>query len=323
LCAPAVLVSGVAARLLAAHGGSVFYFDEGTRRISRVSAGEKPTDIVNSVTGLTGLRVVGDRLVWATPAGVFARSIGAEGAPVERISTAFAGETPVAASQTGYVSWAVRASAPPSGAKPKKKEGRHAPVGAEGRQVVAALLGERGKPALSLAECNEWPRTFVADERDVFCCDEGTPLASIACAGGKCTHHDLGVGCPESVEMTAERIYFGADVRVFALDRKSNALTVLSKRKRYPRDLVAAGSNVYWLEGGTDLYRLRLDATPAASAELVARRMTDVVAVAADEMGAYWIARAAGASVGGAAGAKDAKDETYAIYALSMSERPR
>ena len=117
--------------------------------------------------------------------------------------------------------------------------------------------------------------------------------------------------------MTADRLYLAADVRVVALDRKSNALTVLVKRKRYPRDVVAAGNNLYWLEGGTELYRLRLDATPAATAELVAHRLTDVVAVAADEMGVYWIARAAEAS----AGAPAAKDETYAISALATSER--
>jgi hypothetical protein len=319
LCAPAVLVSGVAARLLTAHGGSVFYFDDGARRISRVSAGEKPASVVDGVSGLTGLQVVGDRLVWATPSGVFARSIGAEGAPVERISTAFAGETPVVASQTGYVSWAVRApAASSSGAKGKKKETRHSPVGADARQVIAALLGERGKPALSAAECNEWPRTFAADDRDVFCCDEGTPLASVACSGGKCTHHELGVACPEELAMASARVYFAADVRVLALDRKSNALTVLAKRKRYPRDVAAAGSNLYWVEGGTDLYRLKLDATPAATPELVARRQTEVLGVTADEMGVYWIARAPGANAGGAAAAKE---ETYAIYALAVGER--
>jgi hypothetical protein len=306
---------------LTAHRGSVFYFDEEARRISRVSVGEKPSSVVPGVTGLTGLHVVGDRLVWATPSGVFARSIGAEGAPVEKISMTFAGETPVVASQTGYVSWAVRAPAAPPGAKGKKKEARHATVGAEGRQVIAALLGERGKPALSVAECNEWPRTFAADDRDVLCCDEGTPLASVACTGGKCTHHDLGVACPESLEMGAERIYFGADVRLFALDRKNNALTVLAKRKRYPRDVVVAGSNLYWVEG-TDLYRLRLGASPAATAELVGRRLTDIAAVAADEMGVYWIARATGANAGATgANAGAAKDETFSIYALPIGDR--
>ncbi|HVW29783.1 MAG TPA: protein kinase [Polyangiaceae bacterium] len=318
LCAPSVLVSGVAARLISAHAGAVYYFDESAHQISRVSAGEKPVSVANGVSGVTGLRVVNDRLVWATSSGVFSRSIGAEGAPVERISTSFAGETPLIASQTGYVSWAVRAPAPLDG-KLHKKEAKHAPVAPEARQVIAAQLGDRGKPALASAECNEWPRAFAADDRDVYCCDATTPLASVVCEDHKCTHHDIPVACPDAIAMDAARLYVASDVRVFALDRKSNALTVLAKRKRYPKDLVVAGTNAYWVEGATDVYRLTLDTTSLTPGpQLVARRQTDVVALSADETAVYWIARA----MDGKAASGAAKTEaTFAVYSVALGER--
>ncbi|HEX4339440.1 MAG TPA: protein kinase [Polyangiaceae bacterium] len=290
LCAPEVLVSGVTATHLAVRDGTVYYSDAAAHRIESVKAGEKPTLVADAVTDVSGLTALGDRVMWTVPSAVYSLTTGAP----ERLAS-LTGATPLVVSpQSGYVAWSLRA--PP--APPGKHEAKHASVPADRRRVVAAAVSEHGKPATSVAECNEWPRTFAADDHDVYCCDATTPLAAVVCDGAKCTHHDLGVTCPDELAMVGTTVYFAVDVRVFALDRKSNALTLLAKRKHHPRDVVVGGTSVYWAEG-EDIYRLGLDAVPAGTPELVARRQSGIAALIADDGAVYWAA----AGPGGAGGA--------------------
>jgi serine/threonine protein kinase len=303
LCAPQVLVSGVQASHLTARAGSLYYWDEDANRIARVSAGEKPVTVVTAVNELTGLAWVGDRLAWATKAGIVARSIGDPDAPVERISGPLNSDSPLVASP-GFVAWAQRA-APVA----KRREAKHPDVMPDKRRVVASA-GARGKPSV-VVECNEWPRTFAADDHDVYCCDDTTPLAAVTCEGAKCTHRDFDVSCPSEIALDTQYAYLSADVRVMALDRRSSALTVLAKRKRHPRDVTLAAGNLYWLEAErpAELYRLQLGGA-AATPELVARRLVDVTSIAADETAVYWVAAVAG-------GGKNAET---AIYALPLGD---
>ena len=314
LCAPLVLVNGMHTKHLTAKAGSLYYWNEEARRIERVSVAEKPAVVVSGVTDLTGLSIAGDRLVWATASGVYGRGVDDTAAP-DRLAGPSPGETAVVTAQTGFVSWALRA-APRAQVGARRKEAKHAAVMGDKRRVVSGPFSARGKSGLSTIECNEWPRTFVADDHDTYCCDETTPLASVTCEGGKCTHRELDAGCPDMLAMDAGRLYFAQDVRILSLDRKSNALGVVVKRKRHPRALVLAGAYLYWLEGEhpADLFRLAKDAAAGAVPEPLARHQSDVTALAADETAVYWGAEAPSGKAG--------KGEAVsAIYVLPLAEK--
>jgi hypothetical protein len=290
LCAPLVLVSGMHTKHLTAKAGGLYYWNEDGHRIERVSVAEKPVVVVSGVTDLTGLAIGGDRLIWATSGGVFGRAVGDNAATPDRLAGPTTGETPLVTAQTGFVSWALRA-APASSTAARKKETKHAAVPGERRRVLSAAFGARGKATSPSVECNEWPRTFAADDHDTYCCDETTVLASVSCEGAKCTHRDFNAGCPDGLAMDVDRVYFGQDVRILSVDRKSNALGVFVKRKRHPHGIVLAGGFLYWLEGEhpADIFRIAKDAATGTAPEALARHQNDLVALAADETAVYWV----------------------------------
>jgi hypothetical protein len=96
--------------------------------------------------------------------------------------------------------------------------------------------------------------------------------------------------------MDVDRVYFGQDVRILSVDRKSNALGVFVKRKRHPHGIVLAGGFLYWLEGErpADIFRIAKDAATGTAPEPLARHQNDVVALAADETAVYWVTLASG-----------------------------
>jgi serine/threonine protein kinase len=298
LCAPLVLVDGVHTRQLAATAGTLYYYNEDAKRIERVSVAEKPAPVATGLTDLTGLAVGGDRLFWATSAGVFARVATDTSAQPDRLWGLHGGATPLVSSQTGFVAWASRAAPPPETAAPRRREKKHAAVMGDKRRVMSVPFAPRGKGPQTTVECNEWPRTFAADDHDTYCCDETTVLAAVTCEGTKCTHRDFDAECPDTLAVDAERLYFSQDVRILSVDRKSNALGVVVKRKRHPRDLVLAGGFLYWLEGEpADVFRLAKDAAAGAAPEALARHQSGVAALTADETVVYWVAAAKGGTI--------------------------
>jgi hypothetical protein len=150
------------------------------------------------------------------------------------------------------------------------------------------------KSRLASVECNQWPAAFAGGPDNQYCCDRRQPVTLVECKGASCAYRPLDATCPEAFSDDGARLYFAEETRVVVLDRKTQKISILSKRKRQPRSVTLGGSYVYWFEGETiaDIFRIKNDASDTTSAEMIARRLVDATELAAGDRAVFWVARA-------------------------------
>jgi len=298
LCAPAVLASPVAARYLAVHRGSLYFWDGEKHGIDRVAPDGQRTPVMTNVPGVTALAVGGGSVVWVTAEHeVFAHALDDASAAPVRLAGPLASDTPLVLSASGYLSWVSREARAAEGSR-RRGAPDALPPGSLRRVFSAPLDSLLEKDRTATVECPTWPQTFVADEQGAYCCDASKPLAHAECNHGHCTSDPYDALCPEEIAMDAERLYFAQDLRVLSLDRKTGNLKAMAKRKRRPRQVTLGGGFVYWLEGepSAEVWRIALDPADGSAPELLAHRQAGLAALAADETALYFVADAAGAS---------------------------
>jgi tRNA A-37 threonylcarbamoyl transferase component Bud32 len=308
LCAPKELAAQAAPGILAAASSSVFFWNAAEHRIERILASGERSVVVPHVDGVTSLAAGSGRIAWSAELGVHVRPLDGAASRSVRLASSLASDTPLVLAGD-FLSWANRAGA--TMGRSFGKRNRALPPVAQRRIFTVRLESLGEKPKIASIDCGAWPMTFAGDGRGAFCCDDGTPLTAVECAGGTCADRALDTLCPDSLALDGEHAYFGEDVRLLELDRKLGKVRALAKRKRRPRLVTVAGDYVYWAEGdhAADVFRLSTGAAgPGSAPELLARRQPELSALAADDDHAYWIARDKDPSA----------TDGHAVYALAV-----
>jgi hypothetical protein len=264
---------------IAVRGGTAYVWDAKSQRLRGIS-GSGETPIAESVEALSALVATraGVYFVAGEPPRLFHVAEGADGGAPAPVAGPLAGPTPLVSDlDGGRVSYADRT---PRGKKPPK------------RSLVTLSVEDRtDKPRT--AACPDWPARFAADERQLFCCDDAKPLASIVCPSGKCAARRHPFPCPELFVLDTDTLYFVRGTRLFAMDRGSGKAVQLAKRVRPPRELVQDGAYLYWLEGSEQaaLFRLakpeRAKSAPGAP-EAIAGKLERARSLLVDDAAIYW-----------------------------------
>jgi len=310
LCVPES-VSSVRAEHLAVSGSELYFYNRAARNVERIGRDGTASVVIEGVTNLTGLAAGSEYLVWiaGSPPQVFARA--KQGSAAERVAGPLASETPLVVSGTGFVSWANRSPAP-SG---KTRGKRRAPAPAATLRDIMTTNLERptDRTLLREAQCGSWPRTFGADDRGQYCCDQGSALTQLDCSNGACKSRAQPVACPPELVVESDQLYFAQDTRVYAFDRERRQLRQLAKRKRRPREIRVKGDHVYWLEGDphADIWRVVRDGS--AAPELLARRQINAGELSISDERVYWVAVTSPAAAG------DAGAPGRTLYALPLA----
>jgi serine/threonine protein kinase len=297
LCSPKLLVGTEMPELVATREGDVYYWDRAGKRIRALVRGGEPATVAENVDKVTGLAVGRDVLVWASGERselfVSGRTPGAAETP-RRVAGPLAGPTPLVVALE-HVSWANRFPRPEAAKGVPRRPTAIAPVP---RQIFTARLdNDLGAKSPVVAECNEWPASFVGDEAMQFCCDQGKPLHALECSGGKCKPRRFFIPCPKKLVLDSERLYFAQDQRVIALDRKTGEPRQLVRRTRKPLDIAIDDAYVYWIENPemSELWRTPKPTAAAAlgTSQLLARGQRRAASLVVDASSLYWVASAA------------------------------
>lgn len=291
-CAPKLLVNPVQAKQLHVRDNTLFFWNVAERRIERITADGLRGTVVEHVDDLSGLAVTSDHLLWVSGPRNDVVSRPLDGGVPTRVAGPLASASPIFSSSGGYLYWANRAARSDVPGTGRAGSALAPPPSPRSVQSVPAD-GISDRARITAAECNQWPSAFVGGADSQYCCDKKQPVTLVECKGTNCAYRPLDATCPDVFADDGDRLYFAEETRVVTLEKKSERIATLSKRKRQPRAVTVAGNYVYWLEGEpfSDIFRIRKDAKDPASAEMIARRQVDASELAAGDAAVFWVAK--------------------------------
>jgi hypothetical protein len=165
-------------------------------------------------------------------------------------------------------------------------------VPASGDVISVAIDRALEKSEFHTAQCGDWPKSFIADDRGQYCCNQAGPLTSLDCSAGACKGHPYPLSCSDDLVLDADQLFATQDTRIVAVDRASGQVKQLFRRKRHTRELHASATHLYWFEGDAQADLYRAPKTGTAAAELLARRQLAAEFLTIGDSGACWVAAA-------------------------------